>query len=188
MSYSSFSDVELCILLQKGEQRAMQEIVLRYWEPLYQISARTLEDLAACEDLVQNIFIKIWEGRESLNFTHSLKAYLFASVRYEVYRQVKLKLRMEDQLTPYYNQSRIERFNPQNKLEYDELMENVEKLVNELPERCRQIYQLSRNKQLSHKEISFKLGVTTKTVENQLTIALRKIRLGLSRILILLFF
>lgn len=185
--YSNFSDEKLCDFLKQDDEGAMQIILQRYWEPLYKMAAHTLEDLGACEDIVQEVFINIWESRERLNFKHSLKAYLFASVRYEVFRQVKQKIIQNSRISKH-SFTDIELFNPQNKLEYDELMQHIEKIVNRLPDRCREVYQLSRNEQLSHKEIADKLQLTPKTIENQLTIALRRIRLGISKITILFFY
>ncbi|HLR36801.1 MAG TPA: RNA polymerase sigma-70 factor [Chitinophagaceae bacterium] len=187
MSYSHYLDKKLVVLLKRDDHKAMQTILLRYWEPLYKMAARTLQDSSVCEDIVQEIFIKIWEDRRGLNITYSLKAYLFASVRYEVYRQVKLKMRLANCLASH-DLPHIEVFNPQNEIEYEELMKNVEKIVEKLPNRCKKIYQLSRNHQLTHKEIASKLDISAKTVENQLTIALRRIKLGIDKILLLFFF
>lgn len=181
------TDEELCTLLKKGDEGALKAILLRYWEPLYKMASYTLDDHFACEDLVQDIFINIWKNRESLNFQYSLKAYLFACTRYEVYRQIKLKVRQRER-SDDLDFNRIEYYNPHNELEYKQLMENVERIVNVLPERCKEVYLLSREEQLSHKEIASRLKVSTKTVENQITIALRRIRNDLNRSLFLVTF
>lgn len=181
------SDPELVNLLKGGDEKALQAVMSRYWESLYKMAAYTLDDLAACEDIVQEIFIKLWNNRENLNFSHSLRAYLFASVRYEVYRTVKIQLNRDSKIAFHGNNS-IEYFNPENKLEYNELMQDIEKLVSQLPQRCKEIYQLSRYDNLSHKEIASRLDISIKTVENQLTIALRRIRMAISKMLVLLFF
>lgn len=186
MLFDNHSDEHLCVLLKQGDEKALEVIVLRYWEPMYKMAAHTLDDLFVCEDIVQDIFIKIWNNRQRLNFHHSLKAYLFACTRYEVYRQLKLRLVQDTQSTSEDFQY-IEHYNPQNELEYNELLGRVEQLVNELPERCREVYQLSRDDQLTHKEIANLLDISTKTVENQLTIALRRLRNGISKTLFLLF-
>ncbi len=181
------SDSALVDLLRGDDERALQAIMSRYWEPLYKMAAHTLDDLAACEDIVQEVFIKLWNNRKNLNFSHSLKAYIFASVRYELYRKIKIQLSRDLRLD-FHNNDSIEYLNPENKLEYSELVENIEKLVNQLPQRCKEIYQLSRYDNLSHREIASQLGVSIKTVENQLTIALRRIRVGIGKMLVLLFF
>lgn len=174
------SDEELCILLKGGDERALQVILQRYWESLYKMAFSIFDDRFICEDVVQNIFIKIWQNRNSLMFTHSLKAYLFASTRYEIYHQVRLKIRNDEKIESV-NFDRIEYYNPCNKLEYKQLMDSVQELVGVLPERCRKIYLLSREDRLSNKEIALRMNISIKTVESQITIALRRIREGLNR-------
>ncbi len=187
MNSVDISDDKLCVLLREGNEKALQQIILRYWEPLYKMAAHTLDDLPLCEDIVQELFIRLWDRRKSLNFTWSLKAYLFASVRYEVYREVKKQMAFANEEEAQMLTC-SEKYNPQNQLEFDELMESVEKIVQDLPERCQHVYHLSRNQQLSHKEIAAQLNISTKTVENQLTIALRRIRTGIAKILYSIFF
>lgn len=187
MASLNLSDENLYERLKEGDEKALQSIILRYWEPLYKMAVNTLDDLLLCEDIVQELFIRLWDKRDTLNLTHSLKAYLFASIRYEVFRQIKQKFQTESLLNPD-ELNYVEKYNPQNQLELNELMEGVERIVIELPERCREIYQLSREKQLTHKEIADYLKISTKTVENQLTIALRRIRAGIHRMLFTLFF
>lgn len=187
MIFTHLPDEELCLLLKEGNEKALQEIILRYWEPLYKMAAHTLEDLALCEDIVQELFIRIWNGRENLNLTWSLKAYLFACVRYEVYRQIKRQVHFASE-EEVRRLSCSEKYNPQNQLEFEELMAGVEQIVQRLPEKCQHVYHLSRDKCLSHKEIAARLNISPKTVENQLTIALRRIRTGIARMLYSLFF
>lgn len=187
MTSLNLPDDKLCLLLKQGDEKALQQIIGRYWEPLYKMAANTLDDFPLCEDIVQELFIRLWDKRESLDFTYSLKAYLFASVRYEVYRQVKRQMQFATEKETS-ELSCSEKYNPQNQMEYHELMESVEKIVQRLPERCQHIYQLSREQQLSHKEIASRLNISPKTVESQLTIALRRIRVGLTKVLFSIFF
>ncbi|WP_270087811.1 RNA polymerase sigma factor [Sphingobacterium sp. SYP-B4668] len=187
MLWDDYSDEELCALIKQNKEKALQAIMLRYWEPLYKMALYTLHDTFLCEDIVQQVFIQIWSKRDVLNFRYSLKSYLFACTRYEVYRQIKAKH------TPLHScdddeYRYIEYYNPHQALEYNELLENVETLVDQLPDRCREVYKLSRDHQFSHKQIAAHLNVSTKTVENQITIALKKIKVGLSKLLFLLLF
>lgn len=182
MPYKEFSDEKLLCLLQEGDEKSLEVIVLRYWEALYIVAFKILNDRHSCEDVIQEIFIKIWQNREKLKVSYSLKAYLFAATRYEVYRQIKLHIQKQDRLELGYFNS-IEKYNPHNELEYIELLSSVERIVDSLPERCREIYLLSREEQLSHKEISLRLKISTKTVENHITIALGRLRSLLNKTL-----
>lgn len=175
MSMLNISDEQLVDLLKKGDEAALQSIMLKYWESMYKMAAHTLENNLTCEDIVQEIFIQIWNNRSNLKLKHSLKAYLFASTRYAIYREFKKDIKQKEK---YNSQdiNYIEYHNPHNDLEYHELIIQIEKTVKELPEQCKKIYQLSREEQLSHKEIAETLKISTKTVENQITIALKRIR------------
>lgn len=186
MYLNEYADDQLTELLKGGEEKALEAIMSRYWEAMYKMTVYTLDDPYLSEDIVQEVFIRIWNSRERITLKHSLKAYLFASTRYAIYRQVKSDQLKQERLEVadiHY----IENYNPHAELEYSELLRHVEEIIEKLPDRCRQVYQLSRNEQLSHKEIATQLNLSTKTVENQLTIALRRIRSGLSRLVTLLF-
>ncbi|MCY4778772.1 sigma-70 family RNA polymerase sigma factor [Sphingobacterium sp. UT-1RO-CII-1] len=174
------SDEQLVNLLKKGDESALQSIMLKYWEGMYKMAAHTLENSLSCEDIVQEIFIQIWNNRSNLKLRHSLKAYLFASTRYAIYREVRKDLRQKEEYK-LQDISFVEYYNPQKNLEYNELIIHIEKTVESLPEQCQRIYRLSREEQLSHKEIASILKISTKTVENQITIALKKIKKAIKR-------
>ena len=186
MYLKDYSDEQLFELLKAGLEKALEELIARYWESMYKMVVYTLDNPYVAEDIVQEVFIQIWDGRQIINLKHSLKAYLFASTRYSIYRQVKKEQLKQERLEARDFQY-IENFNPEKELEYSELLLRVEDIVDQLPSRCREVYKLSRVEQLSHKEIAAQLNLSTKTVENQLTIALRKLRDGLGRLLTLLF-
>lgn len=180
MAFTTHSDEKLLCLLQSGSEQALEAILLRYWDSLFVVAFKILGDRQVCEDAIQEIFIKIWQNREKLKVTYSLKAYLFAATRYEVYRQVKL-LAVHARNTDLESLRIIEKYNPHDSLEYEELLQDVEKIINSLPDRCKQVYLLSREEQLSHKEIASRLQISIKTVENHITIALSHFRRVLCR-------
>lgn len=186
MYLKEYSDEQLFELLKAGHEKALEELIDRYWESMYKMVGYTFEDPHLAEDIVQEVFIQVWDTRQKINLRHSLKAYLFASTRYAIYRHVK-KERLEQERLDEADFLYIENFNPQNELEYTELLLRVEEIVDQLPSRCREVYELSRVEQLTHKEIAAQLNLSPKTVENQLTIALRKLRKGLYRLLWLFF-
>lgn len=175
------SDQELLLLLRKGNESALTIIYSRYWQPLFISAYNFLKDKEACEDIIQEIFINIWNKRESIEYTVSLKAYLYASVRYEVYRQVKagnVRANIFENITENMLTSTDHHI-----LEHKELLSKINSIVAQLPEKCREVYHLSRVEQLSHKEIALKLNISTKTVENHLTKALRVLRTSLGDVL-----
>ena len=160
----------------------MTLIYHHYAESLLTSAYNLLKDKAACEDIVQEIFLSLWMKRESIEITTSLKGWLFTATRYQVFRvirQCSVTESLFDKLeTRIWGEPSAE-----NLLYQKELQENISDIVKRLPEKCREIYILSREAQLSHKEIAERLRISTKTVEFQITVALKKIRLSLSELI-----
>ena len=139
------------------------------------------------EDIIQDVFLDLWNKRESLIINISLKAYLYACTRYKVYeyfRKNKNKLRVDllDDLN-----KRLTESTPLTKLMHKELVQHIENVVATLPEKCRLVYTLSREQKLSHKEIADQLNISPKTVENHITKALKTLKLSLGSFLSLEF-
>ncbi|RKR83330.1 RNA polymerase sigma-70 factor (ECF subfamily) [Mucilaginibacter gracilis] len=178
---SLLTDIQMVGLLKKGDERALTLIYQRHWQSLFRSSFNLLKDKAACEDIIQEIFIKIWDRRATLEIQVSLKAYLYAAMRYEVYRQIKIGNVREDIFDAIYE--RLHTPAAYGNLEHKELLQQINSIVDTLPDRCREVYKLSREEQLSHKEIAERLDISTKTVENQITKALNHLRTSLGSVL-----
>ena len=174
-------DEELLTYLKEGQESALASIYKRYWNKLYISAHAVLKDSQACEDIIQEIFLKLWLNREVLQIEVSLQSYLSASVRYAVYRQIKSGRVREDIFDHIYE--RIQAGSDYETIEYKELSLQINALVNRLPDKCRTIYKLSREQYLSHKQIAAQLNISTKTVENHMTKALSFLRMSLSQIL-----
>ncbi|MDB5148067.1 MAG: polymerase sigma-70 factor, partial [Mucilaginibacter sp.] len=83
------SDVQLIGRLKADDEAALTMIYRRYWQSLFKSAYNILKDRQACEDIIQELFIKLWDCRTEVEISISLKAYLYASVRYGVYRQIR---------------------------------------------------------------------------------------------------
>jgi RNA polymerase sigma-70 factor (ECF subfamily) len=159
--------------LKKGDEHALTQLYKAHWQPLYLSAYHILKDRKACEDIVQEIFLQLWLRRESLEVRETLKTYLSTAVRYQVFHHIrkttkKAAIPEKVKVTLAGNSDEA--------LLCKDLHGQVHQVVEELPDRCRLIYRLSREEQLSHKEIAHRLNISIKTVENQLTIALRRVR------------
>jgi RNA polymerase sigma-70 factor (family 1) len=170
----ALSDIQLIDRLKLDDETALSAIYKRYWEVLYASAYHVLKDRQVCEDIIQELFIKLWNNRCSTRITVSLKAYLYASIRYEVYRQIRTGAVRGDIYDDVLQ--RIHTPAVYDNIEYKELTARISSVVNTLPEKCREVYKLSREECLSHKEIASQLNISTKTVENHLTKALRQLR------------
>lgn len=177
MGNISFSDIELIEQLRNDDEVALDLIFKKYWKPLFISAFNILKNKEVCEDLIQDIFIKIWDRRSEIEITCSLKGYLFASMRYEVYRQIKIDnarvslLEIKDPV--------LKDPSPYEDLVFKDLLAEIDEAVCALPNKCKEVYRLSREEDLSHKEISEKLDIAPKTVEAHITKALKHLRFSL---------
>ncbi len=182
----ALSDIQLIDRLKLDDETALAVIYKRYWELLYTSAYHVLKDSHACEDIIQELFIKLWNNRHQLQIMFSLRAYLYACIRYEVYRQIRkgpVRANLFDEALNH-----IRSPDAYDSMEYKELSTKVRSIVDALPEKCREVYKLSREECLSHKEIASQLNISTKTVENHLTRALRYLRTSIGGILPLLLY
>lgn len=180
MKYDDFQDSELLLKLSHDDKRAFDEIYRRYWNAMFGSAYNVLKEREACLDIVQELFLWLWEHRSGLNVA-SLKPYLLVAVKFKVANYIKRgKVRMSffDKLKQIDEPYEL----VEDSFEVKEMMEIINHFTNQLPEKCREIFLLSRQENLSNKEIAERLNISVKTVENQMTIALKKMRASLARI------
>lgn len=173
------SDLILINRLRNGDESALTELYNKFWQSLFVSSYNVLKDKELCEDIIQDIFMNIWHNREKLEINISLKGYMYACARYQVFNQFK---KNKDKIHVELFEDLDKRFQhstPETQLMHEELLEQINSIVEALPEKCQLVYKLSREEQLSHKEIAERLDISTKTVENHITKALHVIRLSM---------
>lgn len=169
---------ELLRKLAQGDEAAFTSIYYQYWKLLFSVAANKLDNFADAEEVVQEVFADLWKRREEINIRQSLKSYLAAAVKFQVYNLMykKHRQRLHEQAMQQHTSttSPIEE-------QYDlkTLQEQLQQTAALLPERCKLVYELSREKGLSNKEIAQTLDISEKTVENQMTKALKQLRTSL---------
>lgn len=176
------TDDEILQRLRAGDKRALTILYDSYWKPLFASSYSLLKDRESCEEIIQDIFIEIWNRRLDLQIKVSLKSYLYACVRYKVFAEFRKDKVLRVELYDDIN-SRFQYATPETKMIHEELEQYVKLVVESLPEKCQMVFKLSRNEQLSHKEIAEQLDISTKTVENHITNALKVLRDSLGNVL-----
>ncbi|WP_316837232.1 RNA polymerase sigma-70 factor [Pedobacter nutrimenti] len=171
------SDEDLWVAIVNNDSDAFGILLNRYWKKLFITAHSYLKDNEACESIVQDIFIYLWENRKRLKID-SFEKYMNASARYSVYKRLKsLKLSKISYLDPSeLKESGYTHNAGEEKLSAFELLENVNTCLDLLPNRCKEIFVLSRFNQLSNNEIAEKLQISKRTVENQITHALKHLR------------
>lgn len=185
-AYQSYSDSELLLLLSQDSQEAFDILYHRHWENLYKTAFSLLKDSNTSKDVVQDIFIWLWQKRNQLEI-QSLPAYLKAAVKFKVANYIRSANIRESffealgKLTIIANAPEAEEMT-----EIKELKAIITNAVELLPDKCRTIYKLSRNEHLTNQQIAERLGLAVKTVEAQMTIALRRIRAALDPHLVML--
>ncbi|MCX6214152.1 RNA polymerase sigma-70 factor [Spirosoma sp.] len=178
MNYKSLPDELLLLYLRTGDENAFREIYLRYWKKLFSIARHKIQALDAVEELVQDIFLRLWERRESLQIDQ-LDAYLFTAVRYACINHIKSTLVKEKHADYAYVHYNDASYATDEQLDLDELMDAVEQQLNDLPEKTRQIFRLNRLEYQSVKEISTSLKVPERTVEYHISQAIKSLRVYL---------
>ena len=145
-----------------------------------------LEDMDEARSLVQDIFFNLWKRRDSLHLDYSLNTYLSVAVKYEVLNRLAVKGRRQRYQLHVARNWQEATPDTENLLSFHELQQQLASLVKALPEKCRIVFQLSRDKGYSRKMIATELGIAEKTVEAHLSTALRKLRNGLGHLFTLL--
>jgi RNA polymerase sigma-70 factor (ECF subfamily) len=179
LNQSLNQDTILINRLRSGDESALTELYNRFWQALFVSAYNVLKDKELCEDIIQDIFMNIWHNREKLEINISLKGYMYACARYQVFNQFK---KNKDKIHVELFQEIDKRFQhstPETLLMHEELVQQINAIIETLPEKCQQVYKLSREEQLTHKEIAERLNISTKTVENHITKALHVIRFSM---------
>lgn len=175
--YDSYSDESLATLLYRGEMVAFEAIYKRYWRRLYIAAYRRIGTREACEELVQDVFTGLWNNRRKVH-VQSLQVYLHSAVRYRVIDHIHREMARRSILG-----EPSEIMAGENRTEEDVLLEDLngalQKEISKLPTRCQLVFKLSRENNLSIKQVAHELGISEKTVENQLTKAVKLLRMNL---------
>lgn len=176
--YRTYAEEQLLEMLRESDEAAFTEIYYRYAESLYRYAWNMLTVEEECKDAIEEVFIWIWENRDNLHVTE-LKYYLQAAVKYKLIRAVQNSRRREEILAA---RPPVTEAYPESSMELEELKGIIRRFTENLPPRAKEIFQLSREEYLTHREIASQLNISEKTVENQISIALKKLRKTLGHI------
>lgn len=172
--------------IRSGNSKAFEQLYNRYWEPLFASAMHRLQSEALSKDVVQDLFVDLWKNRSTLQIRSSVRGYLFTSLKNRIINKIKSEAVREK-----YEKMVIE-FYEFNELATEYLFseksfrDKIKSETNKLPERCREVFELSRMQHMTHKEIGEKLNISPKTVENHIGKALKIIRPGLKHLIIFL--
>lgn len=161
----------------EGDTKAFKYFFEKYYTDLCNFVNIYLNDRTLSEEIVQDIFVYFWENKSRLHLNHSVKAYLFNASKFKSLKEIRNQNTRERILIE------MEKFNLGNYSEEDDQFFDPKQFrivlnsaIEHLPLKCREIFLMSKTENLSNKDISDKLNISVKTVENQMTIALKKLR------------
>jgi RNA polymerase sigma-70 factor (ECF subfamily) len=192
MLYNLTNEADLIARLQAGEKNAFDVIYKYYWESLYVFARRRTKTDEDAKDLIQDLFVSLWLKRQELTINASLKAYLFISLRNRIINYLQACLTRKEYLAilSQMNQE-IGDTSTDNKVAENEILFLLEKSISQLPDKMKEIFELSRRNGFTAEEISTHLNISSQTVRNQVSNAIKRIRISLQDylpVLLILFF
>lgn len=169
--------------IKKGDQKAFKKLFLRFYDPLCQFSWQYTHSRHISEELVQEVFLGLWQSRESLDPRKNIKSYLYKSVRNKALNHIKHKelAREYNRKIEWVKPSPVTQHHSERKEEPSEFVQAAQRAIENLPSRARQVYKLSRREGLTYREIASVLDISVKTVESQMSRALKTLRQSLAQ-------
>ena len=177
------SEQEIVSAIRQGDERIFEDTFRKYYQSLCNYANSILKEMDEAEEVVQNLFLSIWEKRTDLEINVSLKSYLYRAVHNHCLNRIKhLKIREEYQqyATNFYDSSYE---SVSQTVMTNELEQKIEEAIRKLPEQCRLIFRMSRFDELKYHEIAKQLELSPKTIENQIGKALKFLRIELAEYL-----
>ena len=169
-------DEQMALLLSKRDEAAFEQVFKTHYKNLHAYAFTILKDEVEAEETVQQVFFKLWERSEHLSFSGPVAAYLYRAVHNESLNFLKhQKVKANHQLQVAYSmKNKSEQV--QGKMITREMEKKFREALNELPEQCRTVFQLSRFEDMKYREIADKLDISIKTVEKHMGKAFKLLR------------
>ena len=165
--------------LKTGDAKAYEALFRQLYEPLCRYAFSILQNYEETEDIVQDVFCKLWDQRDKMEIHTSIKSYMYRMVHNSCLNKVKKTQMQSEHHEQMAFGSVLSCNNVEYALSHKELSQQIDLAVAALPERCRQVFFLSRMQQLSYAEIAQELQISPNTVETQIVKALKTLRLKL---------
>ena len=181
-----WDDAGIIRSLKDRDEQVFGRLFKTYFKQLRNYAFSFVQEQALAEDIVQTVFFRLWDRIEGLNFSDSVAAYLYRAVYNESLNAIKSSKVRRSYLSRVQRHMSHQTDNALKKLQLNELEKKLREAINELPEQCRTIFQLSRFEELRYRDIGERLGISVKTVENQMGKALKILRARLIEFLPLL--
>jgi len=166
-------------LIKQGNEKSFETLFRAYYKPLLIYSERIVEDKDDANEIVQDIFLKLWEKRKEIEIRSTLNAYLYRAV-YNNSLQLLKRRKLDLKYRQYKTQHSTNSINPSEDMIATELSHKIGLLLDALPDNCKRIFKMNRFEGMKYQEIADKLSISIKTVEANMTKALKHFRKHLS--------
>lgn len=171
-----YNDKDLLQQIAAGDEKAFRCLFDAYWDKIYKVAITLTKSATTAEEIVQDVFLKIWLKKDQLPAVEKIDGYLFMVARNHIYNVLRSKVN-EQEFVEHLEQHFLEQSSlPEQLLLVKETAELVAKAVEQLPEQQRAVYIMSRDEGLDYNAIAAKLGITRSTVKNHMTKALHFLR------------
>jgi RNA polymerase sigma-70 factor (family 1) len=179
-AYTSKADDELVALLQADDERAFEEMYRRYAALLFRFVADRLDEREDCEEIVQETFVWLWSHRDSLHHVTELRPYLYGIVKHKVFNYIRHRVIRRDYVEHFQNFGSLIDNSNEELTNLSDVLQLLDHSIAQLPERCQTAFKLSRIEHLPISAIAEQMNISTRTVENYITQALKHLRAAVS--------
>ena len=164
--------------MKAGDRESFNQVFRRYYSPMVRFCIRYVADSDLASEIVQDLFVKLWSNREKISFNTSFESYMLTSVRNSALTYInKERSHAEANLRVFSEES--DNTDPSETLQSNNLEESYRKILKDMPEKRREVFLASRYDGLKYSEIAEKLGISQKTVEAQMSAAIKQLKDGL---------
>ena len=187
-NYSTLTDEVLLSLLRQGDKAAYTEIYNRYHGPLYIFAYQRIKDREESKDIIHELFLKVWSEHKQLNISGRISVYLYTAVRNRIINAIakhQVAERYIDSFLSYIEQ--VDYQSADFLARHNDMSAFIQKEIENLSPRLREVFELSRNTALSRKEIAERLGVSEETVKSHMHQAIKTLKARLGKLFFLVF-
>lgn len=186
--YDLFTDFELADLLNKSDESAFKHLYDNYWNKLYTMASNRLNDALEGEEVVQDVFLNLWKKRHSFRLIRGFENYFAVALKYEIInRRAKRIKNQEFQRLLHERYDEYDTSEHFHQFDLDQLQAQLDYRINQLPPKCKLVFTMSRQSDLTNKQIAEKLEISEKAVEKHVTYAIKHLKHYFSHHLSLIF-
>lgn len=169
------ADKELLRLIKQDDQKALEVLFEKYYYRLCDFSFQYVRNFDLTEEIVSDVFLKIWIKRKKLKITGNFKAYIYTAARNQSLNYIQKENSELDSIEEQQFGIPSEKYNPEQELMFKEFENRIEGLINTLPSRRKQVFKLSRIEGLTYREIAKVLSISIHTVQNHMVQAVKQL-------------